>query len=153
MSDISELERRISFALERISTAASRLGAGVGEDLSEALAAEREANAQLEARVATISERQETQVAALEADRRDLRSALLEKDAMLDRLREVNAELRRSNAALREANAAGLADADLVNGAMSAELEALRALAEAGRAEVDAVLAQLEPLLEGGRNA
>ncbi len=153
MSDISELERRISYALERISTAASRLHAGGGEDLSAALEAEREANAQLEARVAAIKERQETQVAALEAEARDLRAALAEKDGQLERMREVNANLRSSNTALREANAEGLADAGLVNAAMSAEIDALRALTEASRAEIDAVLSQLEPLIEGGSNA
>lgn len=153
MSDISELERRISYALERISTAASRLQSGGGADLAAALEAEREVNAQLEARVAAIKERQETQLVAMQAETKELREALIEKDAQLSRMREVNAELRRSNAALREANAAGLADADLVNASMSAELDALRSVAEASRSEIDAVLAQLEPLLDGGAHA
>jgi chromosome segregation ATPase len=153
MSDISELERRISYALERISTASSRLHAGGAEDLSAALAAEREANAQLEARVAAIKERQETQVTALEAEAKELRAALAEKDGQLQRMREVNATLRSSNTALREANAEGLADAGLVNAAMSAEIDALRALTDESRAEIDAVLAQIEPLIEGGSNA
>jgi len=153
MSDISELERRVSRALDRIGTAAAQLQPGGGEDLSAALAAEREANAQLEARVAAIKERQETQVAALDAEAKELRTALVEKDALLQRMREVNAELRKSNVALREANAAGLADPDLVNTAVTAELEALRSLTDASRAEIDAVLSQLEPLLEGDRHA
>jgi len=153
MSDISELERRVAYALDRISKAAARLQPAEGEDLSAALAAEREANAQLEARVSAIKERQETQVAALGAEANELRNALVEQDAMLQRMREVNAELRRSNAALREANAAGLADPDLVNAAMTAELEALRSLADASRTEIDAVLSQLEPLVEGDRHA
>ena len=153
MSDISELERRISYALERISTASSRMQSGKGADLAAALEAEREVNAQLEARVAAIKERQETQLAAMEAETRDLREALVEKDAQLSRMREVNAELRKSNAALREANAAGLADADLVNAGMAAEIEALRSVADTSRADIDAVLAQLEPLLDGGQHA
>lgn len=153
MSDISELERRVSHALDRIGTAAAQLQPGGGEDLSAALAAEREANAQLEARVTAIKERQETQVAALDAEAKELRTALVEKDALLQRMREVNAELRKSNVALREANAAGLADPDLVNSAVTAELEALRSLTDASRAEIDAVLSQLEPLLEGDRHA
>jgi hypothetical protein len=111
MSDIAELERRVSRALDRISDAVARIPAGGGEDLSEALAAEREANAQLEARVAAIKERQETKVAMLEAEVRELRAALLDRDAEVQRMREVNAGFRDSNAALREANAAGLADA------------------------------------------
>lgn len=153
MSDISELERRISYALERISAGAARIQSGGGAELAAALESEREVNAQLEARVAAIKERQETQLAAMQAETKELREALLEKDAQLNRMREVNAELRKSNTALREANAAGLADADLVNASMSAELDALRSVAEASRSEIDAVLAQLEPLLDGGARA
>jgi chromosome segregation ATPase len=153
MSDIAELERRVSRALDRISDAVARIPAGGGEDLSEALAAEREANAQLEARVAAIKERQETKVAMLEAEVRELRAALLDRDAEVQRMREVNAGLRDSNAALREANAAGLADASLVNAAMEAELAALRATADARRAEIDEILARLEPLIEDRAHA
>ena len=153
MSDIAELERRVSHALDRISDAVARIDIGAGEDLAAALAAEREANAQLEARVAAIKERQETKVAALEAEVRELRAALLDRDGEVQRMREVNAGLRQSNAALREANAAGLADADLVNAAMEAELAALRATDDARRAEIDAILARLEPLIEDHAHA
>ena len=148
MSDIAELERRVSRALDRISDAVARIPAGGGEDLAEALAAEREANAQLEARVAAIKERQETKLAALESEVRELRAALLDRDGHLQRMREVNAGLRVSNSALREANAAGLADAALVNSAMEAEVAAFRATDEARRAEIDEILARLEPLIE-----
>jgi chromosome segregation ATPase len=148
MSDIAELEARVSRALDRISEAVARMPAGGGEDLAAALAAEREANAQLEARVAAIKERQETKVAGLEAEVRELRATLLDRDGQLQRMREVNEGLRRSNAALREANAAGLADAALVNSAMEAEVAALRTTAEARRAEIDEILARLEPLIE-----
>jgi chromosome segregation ATPase len=148
MSDITELERRASRALERIAQAVPRLQAGGGEDLAAALEAEREANAQLEARVAAIKERQETKVAALEAEVADLRQALLDRDGQLQRMREVNAALRETNAALRDANAQGLPDASLVNDALQAEVSALQAVADACRAEVDEILARLEPLVE-----
>ena len=148
MSDIAELERRVARALDRISDAVAQMQPGGGEDLAEALAAEREANAQLEARVAAIKERQETKVAGLEAEVRELRAALLDRDGQLQRMREVNEGLRQSNAALREANASGLADAALVNAAMEAEVAALRATSDARRAEIDEILARLEPLIE-----
>ncbi len=160
--EISELERRIASAIDRIGAAVSAMADGGAADggaelaraleaereASAQLEAEREANAQLEARVAAIKERQETKVAGLEAEVRQLRAALLDRDGQLQRMREVNAGLRESNAALREANAAGLADAGLVNSAMEAEVTALRESAEARRAEIDAVLARLEPLIE-----
>jgi chromosome segregation ATPase len=148
MSDIAELEGRVSRALDRISDAVARMRVEGGEDLALALAAEREANAQLEARVAAIKERQETKVAGLEAEVRDLRAALLERDGQLQRMREVNEGLRQSNETLREANASGLADAALVNSAMEAEIASLRATADASRTEIDEILSRLEPLIE-----
>lgn len=151
--DLIELERRIATALDRIGHAVEGLSSGGGADLAEALEAEREANAQLEARVAAIKERQETRVATLEAEVRNLRAALLDRDGQVQRMREVNAGLRESNAALREANAAGLADAALVNSAMEAEVVALRETASARRAEIDEVLARLEPLIEDREHA
>jgi chromosome segregation ATPase len=153
MSDIAELEARVSRALERISEAVARIPAGGREDLSAALAAEREANAQLEARVAAIKERQETKVASLEAEVRELRAALLDRDGQIQRMRAVNEGLRQSNAALREANAAGLADAGLVNAAMEAEVAALREGDAARRAEIDEILSRLEPLIEDHTHA
>lgn len=148
MSDIAELESRLSAALDRIATGVGRMGeAEPPQALVEELAAEREANAQLEARVLAIKEKQETMVAALQADVARLTEALSGTDTDLQRLKSVNAELRATNAALRTANAAGLPDADLVNSAMSAEVDALRALEAGNRAEIDRALGMLEPML------
>ena len=153
MSDIAELERRIASALERIGSAVQGLGAAGSEALEAELAAEREANAQLEARVRAIKEKQETMVASLQDEVAALREVLTQTDADLQRLRSVNAELRQSNAALRRANAQGVADPDLVNSAMETEIEALRELNEANRAEIDRVLSELEPMLGEVANA
>lgn len=153
MSEISELERRISAALDRIGSALDRVGGGGDAELAAALEAERTANAQLEARVAAIKVKQETQVAALNGEVERLKTALLERDGEIQALRGVNADLRVSNSALREANAKGVGDATLINSAMAAELKALRTASAAARAEVDEVLAVLEPLLEEAGNA
>lgn len=153
MSEISELEGRITSALDRISIGLARLAeAGVG-GLADELAAEREANAQLEERVRAIKEKQETMVAALQSDVATLRETLAATDADLQRLKSVNAELRASNAALRKANARALPDADLVNGALLAEVEALKALEAGNRAEIDRALGLLEPMLKEVANA
>lgn len=153
MSDISELERRITAALDRASQALERLSAATAdtgdvEAMKAELEAERVANAQLEERVRAIKDKQETMVAGLEAEVLRLKEAVRARDGELRRMRSVNEELRGSNAKLREANAQGLADADLVNGAMVSELEELRAQRAAERAEIDEVLATLEPLLK-----
>lgn len=153
MSDISELERRITRALDRAGQALDRLSAA-REDTADVeamkaeLEAERVANAQLEERVRAIKDKQETTVAALEAEVVRLKDSLRNRDGEVQRMRSVNDELRASNAALREANAQGLPDAELVNAGMISELEALRAERAAERAEIDEVLATLEPLLQ-----
>lgn len=153
MTDITELERRITGALERASSALAQLSAaqedtGDLEAMKAELEAERVANAQLEERVRAIKEKQETTVAALEAEVVRLKDALRGRDGEVQRMRGVNDDLRASNAALREANAEGLADGDMVNSAMLSELEALKAQRAAERAEIDEVLATIEPLLK-----
>jgi len=153
MSDISELERRITAALDRIGAGVEAMSTADDGGLAEALEAERMANAQLEERVRAIKQTQETTLARLEAEVAALRQAVADTDADLQQVRSVNASLRASNAKLREANAAGLADASLVNDAMEAELSALRAARDADRAEIDRVLGTLEPVLTEAANA
>jgi len=153
MSEIAELEGRITAALDRISVGLSRLAETGDGGLAEELAAEREANAQLEERVRAIKEKQETMVASLQQEVSMLRDSVGAIDSDLQRLRSVNAELRATNAALRTANAEGLADAGLVNEALAAEVEALRALEAGNRAEIDRALGLLEPMLKEAVNA
>lgn len=151
MSDIRELERRITAALDRAARAMDGLSADSGEEGSGALAAELEAervaNRQLEERVRAIKEKQENTVARLEAEVSRLSKALRARDAEVQRMRAVNDDLRGSNARLREANAEGLADPELINSAMVTELETLREARAAERAEIDEILATLEPIL------
>ena len=151
MSDIADYERRITAALDRAAQAMDQLGAG-GEGDTSALAAELEAervaNQQLEERVRAIKEKQETTVAGLEADVARLREALEARDKEVQQMRAVNAELRASNGALREANAQGIGEPDLVNASMITELESLRTQRAAERAEIEDILATLDPILK-----
>lgn len=147
MSDITELEGRIAAALDRISSGLTRLGAAGPAALEEELATERAANAQLEERVRAIKERQENVILSLEGEVTGLKQALETMDGEIKSLRSVNAALRSSNGQLREANAGGLADAGLVNSALAAEVEALRAMEDGNRAEIDRALGVLEPML------
>ncbi len=155
MSDITELETRITKALDRIGAGITELTAAASGDaeLEKELAAEREANAQLEERVRAIREKQETTLAALRDEVAGLKDALQSTDTDLQRVKAINAELRNTNAALREANASGLADAALVNSSLSTELDALRILRETDRAEIDRVLSELDPILGEAANA
>lgn len=73
-------------------------------------------------------------------------------DHDLQRLRLSNDQLREVITALREANAGGVGDPSLINKAMLAELEGLRATRATDMAEAGAVLAKLEPLLAQAAN-
>ena len=151
MSDISEFERRITAALDRAQQALEQLSAGEGGDtaaLTAELDAERVANQQLEERVRAIKEKQETTVAELEGEVARLQEALKARDGEVQSMRSVNETLRASNTALREANAQGLAEPELVNAAMVTELDGLRAVRAAERAEIEEILATLEPALK-----
>ena len=151
MNDISDFERRITAALDRAQQALEELSANDGEDasaLAAELEAERVANQQLEERVRAIKDKQETMVAELEAEVSRLKEALKLRDGEVQSMRGVNENLRASNAALREANAQGLAEPDLVNAAMSSELDSLRTARAAERAEIEDILATLEPVLK-----
>lgn len=162
MTEISDLESRLSAALDRIRSGVERLGISAGEadaiapdaadgptlaQVQARLAEERDANAQLEERVKALKARQDGRLAELEAQADGARIKMAKVDKDLQRLRQVNAELRDINAKLRAAVAAGVTEPHLINLAMQAELEALRAVRAADAAEVDAVLDALRPIL------
>ena len=157
MSDITDLERRITAALGRIEatveqglTSSAEPAADTSEvdALREALEAEKATNAQLEERVKVIREKQDTTFAELEGRVKRLRERLAQQENDVQRLKQVNAELRTSNDALRAANEAGVADEQLINTSMLAELESLRATQSADRSELDAVLNELKPIIQ-----
>ena len=161
MSDISLLEGRITAALDRI-----RRGVEWMDELAAAappipldsaqtevtslrvrLDEERTVNAQLEERVRALKDRQDGRVAQLEAEVAESRARIAAADADVQGLRQTNADLRDVAAQLREALAQGVTEPQLINRAMLAELEALRTARAIDLAEVNAVLAELRPLL------
>ena len=154
MSDISDLENRITAALDRIGggleSLAPKPDVGAIDEiarLKQALEDEKTANSQLEERVKAIKEKQEGTLANMAEEVERLRAQVETGDAGVTQLRKVNGELRVNNLALRDAVSAGIAEPHLVNKSMMAELEALRAAQAADRAELDAVLGELEPML------
>ena len=162
MSQIDELERRLTAALERIGSGVDALRSSANEaapaadagelaELRTALEDEKLANAQLEERLKTIHRRNDARIAEMETELTDRTSAMQALDAELQRLRNANAQLRDNNTALREANAEGVAEPHLINNSLRAELEALRATRAADIAEADAILGTLAPLVENAR--
>jgi hypothetical protein len=167
MQDITELEKRIAAALERIGKGMDRLSTQartaspslpasasatpVDAALRAQLEEEKSLTAQLQARLRAARDREAKGDLQEKVDRltQDLDVQGLE----LQRMRRVNASLREQLEALRTAQAAGLSDPGLINKAMLTELEALRATRLTEMAEMDDILAALEPHLMEARNA
>lgn len=170
MSDINTLESRITSALDRIAKGLDGLDAPAAptgmsaeaqaeiDRLTQALADERTVTAQLEERVKSVKDKLDERAAEMAQSLQEAQASVTALDTELQQLRDVNDKLRESNVALREANAAGVADPELINAAMMAELEALRAGRSVDLAEMGAVLTQLDAILgktdnEGNANA
>ena len=159
MSQIEDLQSRITAAMERIGTGLVSLAAQEPEPAApdpvvlEQLEEEKLANAQLQERLRRIKARHAASLEQLAADLAVQTEAMARLDMDLQRLRQANEQLRSSNADLRKANEEGVGDPALINKAMLAELEALRATHAADGAEASAVLSRLEPLLAAAASA
>lgn len=169
MSQIEDLQGRITAAMERIGVGVTALseqsGTGQGEAekvdaLTMALDEEKLANAQLQERLGKLKSKhadeidalrreldKSAELDALRADSEAQSVAMARLDMDVQRLRLANDQLRESNSALRQANEQGVGEPHLINKAMLAELEGLRAARATDAAEASAVLAKLEPLL------
>lgn len=151
MSDIDELQRRLTAAMDRIASGVGQLGgAGASADveaLQNALEDEKLANAQLNERLRKLSAQKDAAVSEAETATETANARLAALDLELQRLRTANDQLRQSNAALRTANEEGVGEPHLINKAMLAELEALRAARAADVAEANSIIGALTPLL------
>lgn len=166
MSDITELERRITAALDRIGAgleafdtasqaeADPKMQADLDAakarvaELEQALEDEKLAAAQLEERVKSIREKSERQASAMDIQLYEQQQATARLDSELQRLRRAAEDLRNSNLTLRDALEAGIAEPHLINKAMLSELETLRATRAVEAAQADAILASLDPLVK-----
>ena len=164
MQDITELEKRITAALERIGKGVDRLAAQPRQAVSVAPSAapadsalraqleeEKSLTAQLQARLRAAKDREAKGDLQEKVDR--LTQELDVQGLELQRMRRVNASLREQLEALRTAAASGATEPGLINKAMAAELEALRATRLTEMAEMDEILAALEPHLTEAGNA
>jgi hypothetical protein len=163
MTDLSQVERRLATALDRIAKRIERGGAAPAPSdpqaeatiasLKSALEKERTANAQLSERVHQVKQRQETTVTQLERRLARLTEQLDLQSLEMLRLKKANSRLIEANSGLRLAQAEAFPDATLVNKSISAELEALQAERRAEMAEMEEILAELKPLIAvGGKN-
>jgi chromosome segregation ATPase len=155
MSQINELQARITAALDRIAQGLEGRPVAVAEvaadpeeltKLREQLEEERLANAQLQERIKALHTK-------LDAEEGAQAESLRKLDADLQSLRKANQQLRDNNQALREAQAGGVAEPHLINKAMMAELEGLRAARGADRGEVEALLGALGQVIAEAASA
>lgn len=100
-------------------------------------------------RVAELS----AELEMLRAERSSHGAAMSRLDDDLQRMRKANKQLRQTVDELRSASQSGMPDAELLNRATVAELEATRAAQATDAAEAHAVLARLEPLLSRAKLA
>lgn len=156
MSDIDELQRRITAAMDRVASGLDQLGANGGGDteaLEQALEDEKLANGQLSERVRLLKQRQDDELSEMKASVAGANARMAELDLEVQRVRKANDDLRSSNQALRAANEAGVGEPHLINKAMMAELEALRAARAADVSETNAIIDALTPLLNDAEGA
>lgn len=166
MQVLVDLERRISAALTRISegVAALPIAAEQGSDpsadhlaeldaLRAELSAERAARAAVQAKLETAlaapAEGGESgRVAELQAQVDHLTKLLDVQGLDLVRLRKTVGTLRESLQSLRSAQVATLPDTAAINRALLAEVDAMRAERQSELAELDEIIAELDPLLQ-----
>jgi uncharacterized protein (DUF885 family) len=165
MQEITELEKRIAAALDRIGKGMDRLvsqpraaapapgAAPMSHDsaLRAQLEEEKSLTAQLQARLRAAKDRETKGDLQEKVDR--LTQELDVQGLELQRMRRVNASLREQLESLRTAAASGVTEPGLINKATLAELDALRATRLTEIAEMDDILAALEPHLTEARNA
>ncbi|MEM6940599.1 MAG: hypothetical protein AAF943_11665 [Pseudomonadota bacterium] len=151
MSNLDDLQRRISAAMDRVAQGLDQINsapAGPDPEMVQALEDERTANAQLTERVRALKTKADEQAETEQAQRAEIEEKMGRLDVEIQRLRHVNCELNEACAALRDANSEGVADPHLINKAMMSELESLRAARASEVAEANAILSALTPLLE-----
>ncbi|ETX14629.1 hypothetical protein OCH239_21740 [Roseivivax halodurans JCM 10272] len=162
MNELDTLQGRITAALDRIARGVETLDAPLPPEdvapepeidaeevarLRDALEDERRAKSGLEERLREFRERGEREMAELREQVAASREALAQLDGDLGRMRRAYETLRDTNEDLTRALSEDLGDPHLINQAMQAELEAMRAARATERAECAAILAALDPLL------
>lgn len=154
MTDIAAIESRLASALDRIGRSVEVMssgpdGSGEVAALKQKLAEEETANAQLAERVKALAERQDQMAGPLESKVAAQEDQIAQLGDELEKLRAANADLTDIASKLRDAASTGAADAEMINRAVIAELDAVKAARSADAAELGALLTQLKPIVEG----
>lgn len=156
MTELPELERRISAALKRIGDGLDRLPAAEpaapADDAALRIAAQEIARLKAElaaaqAAAAIPAAAPDPEAAGLRARVEELTRQLDDQGLELSRMRQTTIQLRETLRAMREQQQ-GQVEAHLLNKAMLAELEALRAVRASEVIELEQLISELVPILE-----
>ncbi|WP_415234285.1 hypothetical protein [Pseudorhodobacter sp.] len=120
--------------------------------LKTALAAEKTSTAQLNERLKSVKDREHSSQGQLESKVEKMTEQLDVQGLELQRMRKSTVQLREHLRVLHEAAASNMAEPQLINKAMLAELESLRATRHTETVEMDEILAELRPLVEEARS-
>jgi chromosome segregation ATPase len=159
MAEIAELEQRITAALARISAGVERLTSASDlpievpytpqDDQIASLRAELDRERAMRLAADTALNEMRSPVSGAEAAEVERLTRQLDAQGLDNqRLRSSVSLLREELRRLREAVEGGLADAPLVNRALQAELDGLRAVRASETTEIADILAALGPLVE-----
>ncbi len=116
-------------------------------ELRAALAAERANSAAMMERIRTLKTREQRQEAALQARIEKLTKQLDVQGLELNRLRKSMIQLREAMRVLREGAEGRTVDAAMINKALLAELEGLRAARSSETIELEEIIAELAALI------
>jgi len=119
--------------------------------LKAALASEKANTAQMAEKLKPVKDRESSSHGQLEAKVEKMTQQLDVQGLELQRMRKSTVQLREHLRILHEAAADNMAEPHLINKAMLAELESLRATRHTETAEMDEILAELKPLIEEAR--
>lgn len=176
MTELAELEKRIAEAMERIRSGIEGLHTPPAEDMvpateadalagqlssvssdlteaTEALEAERARTAELEAALAEAQSENAALATQVAQAAPDMSQDLAATEAELRTLRSAMEELQTANAALRQAALTQVTEPELINRSLAADLEAVQAARLAELRDIDAILATLDPIIEGASHA
>lgn len=131
MSEINELQQRLSAAMDRIGQGVAGLSAADAHAKDDAQTIETLRKSVEDARKTTTA----------------LQTRLSDLSQETERLRQANQDLRETIQALREAGEEKLGDPAKIDTAMASELESLRAVQATSESEARAILDALAPLL------
>lgn len=171
MTELAELEKRIAEAIQRIRAGVEGLqpapevemvpadeADALASQLSEVTAALTEATEALEAERARASELETALQAALDEAQStpavpDLSNDLAATEAELRSVQATVQELQSANAALRQSAMDHISDPELINRSLAADLEAVQIARLSELRDIDAILATLDPIVQGASHA